>query len=593
MRSKSRHYAVIGAVGVVCAGVLAGTLFNQDAKTKAMGELKTAIEVLENGDFDGGIAHIKKANSMYSSAVAKLVSDLDVNSDEKLSKKVALFPRNLQGKEHLLRKYIDAKNYTKAQPLAYHLIGCQLGEYVSSEPSYSPSSKLSSQKSLSTSYAEVLIGLGKQDEAAKQLERSIALFPFTDSVEFDVAQSFSPLEKARLSNLSKNSQVYDRNTIDELVGRSSSTYYSPDQTEVPQDVQRLSDFLILHPDCVPALLTRGRIYANSYRPETALQDANHVLKLFPGLAEALTVRAKAYAQLQKYDLAIADLDDALKQIPNSVSLLREKARQLQWIGKWDEAVAAYNQALVTCPWDNDTRKDLTLLLCAMGRKQEAEKVVDTLMLFRTLDDATSYRYNSYTGFDYRSYNSLNGTGQTDCQSLYYVGRFDDAMKAIEEQKKQHGYNSTIEEVLVRINLEKGNVKDALQSLKASDLNNDPVVDELLCIAYKNSNDPEFASAYATGISHAHMQQNGSGKDREIGCLRESVLYAKFGEPKKALAPIITHFSKHGQRGLDDLLMLAVDLRKAGNAALADELMKGPAKAYEQTKTKSAQATNSK
>lgn len=580
MRSKTRHYAVIGAVAVVCTGVLVGTIYNQDFRTKSAAELQTGIKLLEGGNFESGMKHIKTANSMYQFAVSKYVSDSDFNSDARLSQKVAFFPHNLEAKESLLSKYIQDKQFDKAYKLAEHIVGWQYGDYAANEQAYTPASRTPSNPPFSTRLAEVLIAQGKKSEAAVQMERSIVLFPFADCDARDklISENFAAPEKERLLKLSNMYKSFDTQTVGDLVTQTCNATCRKDTKHVPPELERLNDFLQLHPDYVPVRLTRAKIYANSQRAELAIEDANKVLNAFPSLAEALMIRAEGHLQLRKYDLAMNDINAALKQIPNSVSILRQKARISELMGKWNDAVAAYNEALLVCPWHSQSRRDLTLLLCALGRKQEAAKAVDTLMLYQSLGEMCSRQYIAYFAYDYSNYNATEPQATADAQCLYYGGKLEEASKTVEDYRKYHGTKDNIDEIRVRIALDQGKVKEALDMIKDSGLDNEPVVDELLAVAYKAGNDPRFAEAYKTGIEHSHLQQN-SGIGSEIGCLREAVMYAKFGKPKQAMQPLVNHF-KHGNSGMDDLLLLASDLRRSGDSKLADELMQAPAMAYE-------------
>lgn len=599
-RSKVRHYAAIGAVAVVCTGVMVGTLFNQDAKSKAMAELAEGVKLIsETGDFTAGMAHIQKAKALHEGVISKMMNDSQWQGDSHLVERTIFFPRDLEGKERLVKQYVDDKKFDNAHKLAQDIISWQCGDFSSKEPAYAASQRdNSSRPPLSRTFAEILIEQGKNDEAITQLERTVALFPydyFRDRHPYENVKENAKGQKAHLLKIAKAGEEYDLRTVGDLISQSSDAYYPTDYATPPVEVRRLNDFLKVHPNCAPVLLARARILVKGGHYDSGTIDANKVLKMFPGLAEALAIRAEAYMQQRKYELALKDLDEALKQIPNSVAILREKATLFKFIGRYDDAAMMYKQVLSVCPWHSETRKDLTLLLCALGRKEDAEKVVDSTLQYRSLDEVCAHRYSAYVSYDYHSFISAE-TEASDIHTLYYGGKLTEAKKAIEDYFKQHGSNREIDELKIRIALEQGNAKEALELLSKGSLSNETSEDELLCLAYKGANDPKFDEALKTGFEHAKMQEN-THSTFEMGCIREAALHAKFdpdskdAQPSKALAPLHSHF-KHANKGMNEFLILAADLRRMGKGQLADEILQAPLARHNDSKKKSQEPQNS-
>ncbi len=592
-RSKIRHYAAIGAVSVVCTGVMVGTLFNQDAKTKATAELAEGIKLItESGDFNSGMAHIQKAKTLHEGAISKVMND-QWQGDSHLVERSIFFPRDLEGKERLVKHYLDDKKFEKAHKLAQDIISWQCGEYSSKEPAYAPTQRDSSSRPpLSRTFAEILIEQGKNDEAITQLERTVALFPYDysrDKNSYEKVKENGKGQKAHLIKIAKAGEEYDLHTVSDLLAQSSDVCYPTDHVPPPVEVRRLNDFLKVHPDCTPVLLTRAKILVKGGHYESGVADANKVLKMFPGLAEALAIRADALMQQRKYELAMKDLDEALKQIPSSAAILRQKATLLKFMGRYDDAASMYKQVLSVCPWDCETRKDLTLLLNALGRTDDAGKVVESTLMHRSLDELSAHHYSTYLSYDYRSFIST-GSEFFDIQTLYYGGKLTEAKKAIEDYLKQHGSNNEVDELKIRIALAEGNPTEALDLLNKGSLNNETSEDELFCLAYKAKNDPKFDEALKTGFEHARMQED-THATYEIGCVREAALHAKFDPdtkddiPSKTLAPLHNHF-KHANKGMNEFLMLAADLRRMGKGQLADEILQAPLAHHNDSKKES-------
>lgn len=578
-RSKMRHYAVMGAVGVVCTGVMVSTFFDQDSKSTANSELAKGVEVLKSGkDLFGALTHLEKAKELHDDVVTKKVNELEYGTSSPAV--VELFPRSLDDRENLAKEYTEKepKQYAKAQALLEQLIQFQCGYYVEKNPAYNVCERNSSKPPLSRQLAEALIEQGKNDEALVQLERTIALFPddfHADRKAYDRVKENGKGQKARIINIASKIPDWDARSLGELLNQTCDASYDKNTTEAPSDVRRLNDFLKLNPNSTPVRLTRAKVFVNGERSKQAIDDASQVLEAFPGLAEALTIRAIAYSQERKFDLALADLDAALKQIPNSVAILRQKARVYELMGRWDDAVSTYNQVLTVCPWHNETLRDQTVLLSALGRVEDAKKVADGMALYKRLDHLSEHRYPSYLSFNYRSH-VTNDTQTHDVQTDYYAGNFDRAQKELDISIKSNGGHDGFSEMNVRLQLAKGNSKEASKLLEKTSFD-DQIENELNLEVLQANKDESFAIKLSEAIEQARLLKPGRhGPSNDTGCIREAILCGKFGKPSAA-ADLIREHMQHASNWVEPVLTLVCDLRRMGKTQLADDLMQLPAK----------------
>jgi adenylate cyclase len=201
-----------------------------------------------------------------------------------------------------------------------------------------------------------------------------------------------------------------------MVLRGYAAWFAETTVNGPREGRkRFEEALRLDPNSVRALSALSDAYENEleYGP-----SPDH--KLFEQKMDMLTGRA-------------VGID------PNDAEAWYQRAAALSWLGRWDEALSASERAETILPWGQGTLLWRSWIMISTGRPAEALALVQRAV---AIDPPAS------------------GWGQLmTCKSLFYLGRYDDAVMACEKSAGLN--NSWIDEVyLTAAYAQKGDLKKA-------------------------------------------------------------------------------------------------------------------------------------
>jgi serine/threonine protein kinase/Flp pilus assembly protein TadD len=217
------------------------------------------------------------------------------------------------------------------------------------------------------------------------------------------------------------------------------------------------------PEAAWAYLTRGRAYSRQGDVERAQADYREALSLFthaidrrPKNAAMWNNRGNASFSLRQWDKAAFDYSKAIELQPANWVLSSNRASAYAELAQWDKAVAdfakatehkaagataCYLHALVRVQLgDRDSyRKACALILERFGTQKKAPGVeLAVWACVLAADGVTDYpgllRWAENTfGADAKTFAGLNTTGVV----LYRAGRFDDAVKRLNDARAAH------------------------------------------------------------------------------------------------------------------------------------------------------------
>jgi len=201
-----------------------------------------------------------------------------------------------------------------------------------------------------------------------------------------------------------------------MVLRGYAAWYADTTVNGPREGRkRFEEALRLDPNSVRALSALSDAYEGEleYGP-----SPDH--KLFEQKMDALTGRAVA-------------ID------PNDAEAWYQRSAALSWLGRWDEALSASERAETILPWGQGTLLWRSWIMISTGRPAEALTIVQRAV---AIDPPAT------------------GWGQLmTCKSLFYLGRYDDAVIACEKSAGLN--NSWIDEVyLTAAYAQKGDLNKA-------------------------------------------------------------------------------------------------------------------------------------
>lgn len=199
-----------------------------------------------------------------------------------------------------------------------------------------------------------------------------------------------------------------------------------------------------------ALLLYG-LYADSERPEDALEVARWLIVEDPENLRAYFALSRAYETLDRPEEAEAALRDALDQAPGSLAVYSALARFHRDRSDRDGEVAIYREVLEEYPHHRATLAALADALIATSRSDDAREVLEELVRHHP-DDARSAIRLALLEFDAGDHASAADRFEQalvespeDYEIAYFLGvlrqrmdQVDEALRAFEQIPETHG-----------------------------------------------------------------------------------------------------------------------------------------------------------
>jgi tetratricopeptide (TPR) repeat protein len=127
------------------------------------------------------------------------------------------------------------------------------------------------------------------------------------------------------------------------------------------------------------LLQVAAFYLAIEAPDEARRVADDAIKLSPDMSAAYQARAAANRIALKLEESAADYARALELDPKSEGARRSLADLRRATGKTEEALALYRERLKTDAMDEFARTGMVISLFELGRKEEAERELETAL----------------------------------------------------------------------------------------------------------------------------------------------------------------------------------------------------------------------
>jgi tetratricopeptide (TPR) repeat protein len=147
------------------------------------------------------------------------------------------------------------------------------------------------------------------------------------------------------------------------------------------------------------LLAVASFYLGIEQPDEAARVAQEALALQPDLASAHMVLGTAYRYALRLDDAATELARAVELDPKSASARHTLAELRRATGKPEDALALYREQLAADPQDANARSGLVLALFDAGRREEAERELQSALTGEAKDlpllVGASYWYSAH------------------------------------------------------------------------------------------------------------------------------------------------------------------------------------------------------
>lgn len=152
---------------------------------------------------------------------------------------------------------------------------------------------------------------------------------------------------------------------------------SPDKADTA-----LLEAVARHPEDVGLLVEQGLTYRHLRRFDEALAAFDRALAVRPPLVEAPQAMASCLRRLHRYEEALKRLDDALAQpgfMPESLAWLHHERALIFWdTRQFSKAEAALAEAMAVAPFWKQPTFDRAEMLLRLGRRPEAQELIDAL-----------------------------------------------------------------------------------------------------------------------------------------------------------------------------------------------------------------------
>jgi tetratricopeptide (TPR) repeat protein len=147
------------------------------------------------------------------------------------------------------------------------------------------------------------------------------------------------------------------------------------------------------------LLTVASFYLGIEQPDEAARVAQQALALQPDLAPAHQVLGTAYRYALRLDDAATEFARAVELDPKSASARHTLAELRRATGKPEDALTLYREQLAADPQDANARSGLVLALFDAGRREEAERELQSALTGEAKDlpllVGASYWYSAH------------------------------------------------------------------------------------------------------------------------------------------------------------------------------------------------------
>jgi tetratricopeptide (TPR) repeat protein len=147
------------------------------------------------------------------------------------------------------------------------------------------------------------------------------------------------------------------------------------------------------------LLTVASFYLGIEQPDEAARVAQEALALQPDLAAAHQVLGTAYRYALRLDDAATEFARAVELDPKSASARHTLAELRRATGKPEDALTLYREQLAADPQDANARSGLVLALFDAGRREEAERELQSALTGEAKDlpllVGASYWYSAH------------------------------------------------------------------------------------------------------------------------------------------------------------------------------------------------------
>ena len=202
-----------------------------------------------------------------------------------------------------------------------------------------------------------LAEMGRHDQALTSFERALRVAPHHPDAEHNMARALRKLKR-----------------YEEALAASNR-------------------LLAANPRDLLAVKGRGRTLLEMKMHEEALGVFARVLTMDPTDGEAAAWRAEALFALHRYEDVLALEEVSLGRGLSDASTLLRKADALRSLGRYTEAVEYYEKGLAVAPEDlnvNVQKAALAISLNALGRDDDADQVMEDVLLNSVSDDAVKW-----------------------------------------------------------------------------------------------------------------------------------------------------------------------------------------------------------
>ena len=142
----------------------------------------------------------------------------------------------------------------------------------------------------------------------------------------------------------------------------------------PQALEAYAESSELNANRVSNWKKQGRILYRLEKFNQAIAKYDHALELERNDAEIYNLKGQALYQLQQYETALTMQETALEQNQRNPQFLSDLAQNLYSLGRYSEALSVYKRVQAIAPNNLTLWQDKFLVLEALQRPQEAERV---------------------------------------------------------------------------------------------------------------------------------------------------------------------------------------------------------------------------